>query len=243
MAVKLRLRRQGRKGRPFYHIVAADSRSPRDGKFLEKVGTYNPIADPADINVDMELAIKWLRNGAQPTDTVRSIFRYAGVNMKYALIKQGKSEEEIERIFSKWWEEKQAKVAAKKESLREGAKAAKAEALKAESKVREARAAAIAAKRTPEEEPAAEAPAAEAPAVEAEAAVEAPAVEEAPAPEAEAPAEEAPAAEAEAPAEEAPAAEAEAPAEEAPAAEAEAPAEEAPAAEAEAPAEEAKEEE
>ena len=83
MPVKLRLRRQGRKGRPYYHIVAADSRSSRDGKFLERVGSYNPVADPAEINVDHELALKWLQNGAQPTDTVRAILRYTGVNLKF----------------------------------------------------------------------------------------------------------------------------------------------------------------
>ena len=94
MPVKLRLRRQGSKGRPFYHIVAADARAPRDGKFLEKLGTYNPVSDPAEINLDGDRALYWLKNGAQPTDTVKAILRYTGVNLKYALHKQGKSEEE-----------------------------------------------------------------------------------------------------------------------------------------------------
>ena len=199
MPVKLRLRRQGRKGRPYYHVVAADSRAPRDGKYLERIGSYNPVADPAEIKVDHDLAIKWLKNGAQPTDTVRAILRYTGVTMRFALIKQGKSEEEIERIYGRWVEEKAAKIEAKKERLRDDVKSTRAETLKRESEVRAAKAAEIA-KKNYVEPPVVEAPAeeaaAETPVVEAEApAVEAAA--EAPAAEAEAPAKEAPAAEAE----------------------------------------------
>ena len=84
MAVKLRLKRMGSKQKPFYRIVAADSRSPRDGRFIETVGTYNPVKKPAEINVDEELALKWLNNGAQPTDTVRSILSKEGIMAKYA---------------------------------------------------------------------------------------------------------------------------------------------------------------
>ena len=79
MAVKLRLKRMGAKKRPFYRIVAADSRSPRDGRFIETVGTYNPIVEPAEIKVDEEKAIKWLNNGALPTDTVRNLLSKAGI--------------------------------------------------------------------------------------------------------------------------------------------------------------------
>ena len=79
MAVKLRLKRMGSKQRPFYRIVAADSRSPRDGKFIETIGTYNPIMEPAEVKVDTELALKWLSTGAQPTDTVRSLLKQTGV--------------------------------------------------------------------------------------------------------------------------------------------------------------------
>lgn len=82
MAVKLRLKRMGSKQRPFYRIVAADSRSPRDGKFIETVGTYNPITEPAEIKIDEELAMKWLNNGAIPTDTVRSLFKQQGILAK-----------------------------------------------------------------------------------------------------------------------------------------------------------------
>ena len=84
MAVKLRLKRMGAKQRPFYRIVAADSRSPRDGRFIETVGTYNPIAQPAEINIDEAKALKWLENGAQPTDTVRNLLSDKGIMKKYA---------------------------------------------------------------------------------------------------------------------------------------------------------------
>lgn len=88
MAVKLRLKRMGAKQKPFYRIVAADSRSPRDGRFIEIVGTYNPIKKPAEITVNEEVALKWLNNGAIPTDTVRSILREKGIMEKYALTKK-----------------------------------------------------------------------------------------------------------------------------------------------------------
>ena len=84
MAVKLRLKRMGSKQKPFYRIVAADARSPRDGRFIETVGTYNPVRKPAEVNVDEEKALKWLNNGAIPTDTVRSILSKEGIMAKYA---------------------------------------------------------------------------------------------------------------------------------------------------------------
>ena len=90
MAVKLRLKRMGAKKAPFYRIVAADSRSPRDGRFIETVGTYNPLTTPAEVKVDEELAIKWLKNGATPTDTVRNILSKNGTMAKFAKEKQGK---------------------------------------------------------------------------------------------------------------------------------------------------------
>ena len=83
MAVKLRLKRMGAKQKPFYRIVAADSRSPRDGRFIETVGTYNPVAQPAEIKIDKELVLKWLNNGAQPTDTVASILRKEGIMKEF----------------------------------------------------------------------------------------------------------------------------------------------------------------
>jgi small subunit ribosomal protein S16 len=83
MAVKLRLKRMGAKKRPFYRVVAADSRSPRDGKVIEEIGYYNPVVEPADIKIDEELAMKWLRNGAEPTDTVRDILKKQGIVKKF----------------------------------------------------------------------------------------------------------------------------------------------------------------
>ena len=83
MAVKLRLKRMGAKKRPFYRVVAADSRSPRDGKFIETVGTYNPIMEPAEVKIDEEKAMKWLNDGAQPTDTVRNLFKQQGIMKKF----------------------------------------------------------------------------------------------------------------------------------------------------------------
>ncbi len=92
MAVKIRLRRMGAKRQPFYRIVAADSRSPRDGKFIENLGTYNPLREPAEIKVNEELVLKWLRNGAQPTETVRTILNKTGLLEKYHLERMAKKE-------------------------------------------------------------------------------------------------------------------------------------------------------
>ena len=90
MAVKLRLKRMGAKKQPFYRIVAADSRSPRDGRFIESVGTYNPLVSPAEVKIDEELAMKWLKSGATPTDTVKNIFSKSGIMKKFAEEKKGK---------------------------------------------------------------------------------------------------------------------------------------------------------
>ena len=90
MAVKLRLKRMGSKQKPFYRIVAADSRFPRDGRFIETVGTYNPIVKPAEIKIDKEVAIKWLSNGAEPTDTVKTLLKNEGILKEFASSKKGK---------------------------------------------------------------------------------------------------------------------------------------------------------
>ena len=90
MAVKLRLKRMGSKQKPFYRIVAADSRFPRDGRFIETVGTYNPIAKPAEIKIDKGVAIKWLSNGAEPTDTVKTLLKNEGILKEFASSKKGK---------------------------------------------------------------------------------------------------------------------------------------------------------
>lgn len=115
MPVKIRLQRHGKKGQPFYHIVIADSRAPRDGRFIEKIGTYNPIPNPAEINLNFDKALEWLNKGAQPTDTVRSILSKKGVMLKKHLltgIKKGAlTEEQAEVKFQAWIKEKEAKNA------------------------------------------------------------------------------------------------------------------------------------
>ena len=238
MPTKIRLQRHGRKSYAFFHIVVADSRAPRDGKNIEKLGVYNPNTNPATIELDFDNALTWLENGAQPTDTCRAILSYKGVLYKKHLnggVKKGAfTQEEADARFEKWMNEKSAKIQQGANAAQKAQDEAKAAALKAEEAKKEEIAKKVAAKTSPlaEEAEAATAEGEEAPAAEAEAA---PAEEAA----AEAPAEEAPAAEE---AKEEPKAEAEeAKAEEAAPAE-EAKAEE-PAAEAEAPAEEAKEEE
>ena len=225
MAVKIRLQRHGKKGKPFYWIVAADARSKRDGKYLEKIGTYDPNQKPASIDLDFDSALSWLDKGAQPTNTAKAILSYTGVLMKKHLnggVKKGAfTEEEAKKKFDKWMKEKSAKVEKKIEDVKTALESNKKEARLKEEEYRKKKLEDAKAKdeaKAADEAPAEEAPADEAPADEAPA-------EEAPADEA--PAEEAPAEEA--PAEEAPAEEA--PADEAPAAE-EAPAEEAPADEA-----------
>lgn len=90
MAVKIRLKRMGAKKSPFYRIVVADSRSPRDGRFIETVGTYNPVAQPAEVKIDVELALKWLQNGAKPSDTVRNLFSNEGIMEKFHVAKNTK---------------------------------------------------------------------------------------------------------------------------------------------------------
>ncbi len=90
MAVKIRLKRMGAKKAPFYRVVVADSRSPRDGRFIDNIGTYNPLTTPAEINIDKEAAKKWLNNGAIPTDTVRNLFSKAGILKEFSKEKKGK---------------------------------------------------------------------------------------------------------------------------------------------------------
>ena len=146
MPVKIRLQRHGKKGKPFYWVVAADSRAKRDGRFLEKIGTYNPNTNPATIDLDVDGAVKWLQNGAQPTDTARAILSYKGALLKNHLaggVKKGAlTEEQAEAKFTAWLEEKAAKVAGKAEGLAKAEAEAKAKVLEAEKAVNEARIAA-----------------------------------------------------------------------------------------------------
>jgi len=143
MPVKIRLQRHGKKGKPFYWIVAADSRSKRDGKFLEKLGTYNPNINPAEINLDIDGAVKWLQNGAQPTNTARAILSYKGAMMKKHLaegVRKGAlTEEQAEDKFTSWMEEKVNSVDAKRGELADAKEKVEAEALAAEKAVNEAR--------------------------------------------------------------------------------------------------------
>lgn len=210
MPTKIRLQRHGKKRYAFFHVVVADSRAPRDGKFIEKLGTYNPNTNPATIDINFDRALHWVKTGAQPTDTCRALLSYRGVIYKNHLdkgvLKGALTQDQADKKFETWLKEKEGKIEGKKESL---AKAADAEAkvrLEAEKEANAKKAAEVLAKNSPlAEEVAEEAPAAEgdAPEAAAEAApvaeetaveAEAPAVEEAPAaeaaPEAEAPAEE-----------------------------------------------------
>ncbi|MHA7111541.1 30S ribosomal protein S16 [Sunxiuqinia elliptica] len=190
MPAKIRLQRHGRKRYAFYHIVVADSRAPRDGRFIERIGSYNPNTNPATIDLDFDKALDWLTKGAQPTDTVRAILSYKGVLYKKHLLggvaKGAFDEAEAERRFEAWLADKEAKIQAKKDRLSKDEETAKAQMLEAEAKVNADRAEAIAkrnaelaaeaeAANAPEEE---EAPAEEAEATEETPAAEAPAAEE-----------------------------------------------------------------
>ncbi len=113
MAVKLRLRRLGKKKQPIYKVVAADSRSPRDGKFLEAIGSYNPLTDPSTIDIKEDRAMYWLNAGAQPTDTVKSLLSKKGIILKRELIKKGLSEEKIQAEIENWQKLNEAKTKSK----------------------------------------------------------------------------------------------------------------------------------
>ena len=143
MPAKIRLQRFGKKGRPFYHIVIADGRAPRDGRSIEKLGTYDPISNPATIELDFERALHWVQVGAQPTDTVRSILSYKGVMYKNHLakgvLKGALTEEQAEVKFNEWLNEKDARINAKKSDLASGARDERKMRLEAEAKVNEAR--------------------------------------------------------------------------------------------------------
>lgn len=154
MPTKIRLQRRGKKKQAFYHIVIADGRAPRDGKFIENIGTYNPITNPADIKLNFDRALYWLQTGAQPTDTVRAILSFEGVLYKNHLLKGVKkgalSEEQAEAKFQTWLKEKQEKIANKVKNNVLSKKDDKKKRLEAERKVNEERAKALAAKRAAE---------------------------------------------------------------------------------------------
>ena len=143
MSVKIRLQRHGKKGKPFYWIVAADARAKRDGKYLEKIGTYNPNVNPAIIDLNVDKAVEWLQNGAQPTDTAKNILSYKGAMLKNHLVggirKGALTQEQADAKFAVWLEEKAAKVSDKEAGLSKAQSEAKAAALAAEKAVNEAR--------------------------------------------------------------------------------------------------------
>ncbi len=189
MAVKIRLARHGKKGFAFYHIVVTDVRSPRNGRLIEQIGTYNPNTNPATIVLDGQKALSWLNNGAQPTTTARRILSYEGVllrkHLEGGVAKGAFSQEEADKKWNAWKAEKDAKVSAKKQSVSEASVKAAKEVAVAEAKVNADRAEAIAKKKA-EAAAAAAAKAAEEAAAKAaeEAAAEAPADAQTPAEEA-----------------------------------------------------------
>jgi len=188
MSVKIRLARKGRKKAAYYHIVVADSRSPRDGRFIERIGIYNPITDPATIDIDFEKALGWLQNGAQPTDTCRAILSYKGVLLKKHLlegVKKGAFDAaEADKRFNAWMLKKEEEIESKKSSLEKKSEDNRKSRLEAEKAVKEARAEELAKKQ------AAMAAEAEAAAKAAAAPAEEPAATEEAAPEATEPAQE-----------------------------------------------------
>jgi small subunit ribosomal protein S16 len=144
MSVKIRLARKGRKKQAYYHVVVADSRSPRDGRFIEKIGIYNPLTDPATIDINFEKALGWLQNGAQPTDTCRAILKYKGVMMKKHLmegVRKGAFDEaEADRRFNEWLKGKEEKIELKKSGLEKKGEELRKKKLEAEKAIKEARA-------------------------------------------------------------------------------------------------------
>ena len=189
MPVKIRLQRHGKKGKPFYWVVAADARAKRDGRYLEKIGTYNPNTNPATVEIDLDSAVKWLGNGAQPTDTARTLLSYRGALLKHHLqggvSKGALTQEDADAKFEAWLEDKANRIQAKVDGLSKEEAKAQADAFAAEKAVNEKRVAdakALAEEAAAEEAVAqaaaeTEAEAAAAPEVEAEEA----ATEEAPA--------------------------------------------------------------
>jgi small subunit ribosomal protein S16 len=190
MATKIRLQRHGKKGSPFYYIIVADARAPRDGRFIERLGSYNPNTNPATIDINFDKTLDWVNNGAQPTDTCRAILSYKGVMYKKHLqggVKKGAlTDEQAEAKFAAWLEQKEGKITGKKENLGKAKDDARKAALAAEAKKKEEKAAAIVAKNTPpaeevevaDEEASEEAPVAEAETEAPVAEVETPAVAE-----------------------------------------------------------------
>lgn len=176
MSTKIRLQRHGKKKYAFFHVVVADSRAPRDGKYIEKLGVYNPNTNPATIDFDFDRALYWVKTGAEPTDTCRALLSYKGVlhkdHLDRGVLKGAMTQEQADKKFEAWMKDKEGKIEGKKENLSKSKEEEGKAKLKAEQEAKDKKAAEIAAKNTPPEE----APVEEAPATE-EAVAEAPAEE------------------------------------------------------------------
>lgn len=183
MPARIRLQRHGKKNQPFYHIVVADGRAPRDGKFIEKLGTYNPLTNPATIDLNFDRAVEWVKNGAQPSDTARRILSYKGVllrrHLQIGVEKGAISQEQADVRFNEWMQAKEAKINSKRSDIENDARNTRKARLEAEKKANEQKAAAVAAKRQAAAEAEAAAKAAAEAAENAEG--DAPAADEAPA--------------------------------------------------------------
>ncbi|MGD0710319.1 MAG: 30S ribosomal protein S16 [Bacteroidales bacterium] len=151
MATRMRLQRYGKKGQPYYHIVITDGRAPRDGRFIERIGSYNPLTIPATIDLDMDKALTWLQKGASPSDTAKAILSYKGVLYKNHLLKGvtkgALTQEAAEAKFQQWLTEKQAKISSKINQKAQESKSEMKKRLESEAKVNEERESAIAKKR------------------------------------------------------------------------------------------------
>ena len=151
MPARIRLQRHGKKNQPFYHIVVADGRAPRDGKFIEKLGTYNPLTNPATIDLNFDRAVEWVKNGAQPSDTVRRILSYKGVllrrHLQIGVEKGAISQEQADVKFNEWLQAKEAKINSKRSDIENNDRNTRKARLEAEKKANETKAAAVAAKR------------------------------------------------------------------------------------------------
>ncbi len=179
MAVKIRLARRGRKKLAKFDVVVADSRSPRDGKFIEKIGTYDPLTIPATIKLDEDRAFDWLMKGAQPSDTIKAMLSYRGVmlrrHLQIGVVKGALTQEQADQKLAEWKAQKEQKIQSKKENVSKSKQDAAKARKEAESKIREARAEAI--RKKAEAAAATAAAAAEAPAAEGAAPEQAPAEE------------------------------------------------------------------
>jgi len=185
MATRIRLQRHGKKNQPFYHIVIADGRAPRDGRFIEKIGTYNTLTHPATISINFDRALYWVETGASPSDTVRSILKHEGVylmkHLRGGIAKGAISENEADKKFETWKQEKESKVSNVKREAADKTRTESKKRMEAESKVREVIAKKVAAKYAVEAEKEAKAAEeAEAEAIEASDIVEANEVAETP---------------------------------------------------------------